>query len=131
MSTLPDINLSMSLFDWFKPLDKVIDIVDKAVPDKDRANEIKAELNLAQISLRGMAEQTYRAELTTQTIPWVDALHKMGRQILSVLNLIFGAAILIYMVHQGQDLTLETALAVMTVAAPSTAYNYVKGKGRA
>ena len=60
----------------------------------------------------------------------MDALHKMGRQILSLLNLIMGGGILIYMIHEGYEPTLETFAAVMAISAPTTAYNYVKGKGK-
>lgn len=120
----------MNIFDWFKPLDKVLDTVDKAVEDKDAANMIRRDLQMATMELRALAEQTYIAELNSKTIPWVDALHKMGRQIISVLHLGLSTAILIYMVKQGHTLTLETFATVMAMGAPGAAYNYVKGKGK-
>lgn len=50
--------------------DKVLDIVDQFVPDKDKAMEIKAELRKIELS-------TMESLLKTQTTPWVDALVKL------------------------------------------------------
>jgi hypothetical protein len=59
--------------------------------------------------------------LQTQTVPWVDALHKMGRQVMSYL----GYGLAFYMVHKGYD-----PMAAMAALAPGGIYNYVKGRGK-
>lgn len=120
----------MSIFDWFRPLDKAIDVVDQLVVDKDASNALKAELQQAEMRIRAMAEQTYQRELNTKTIPWVDALHKMGRQILSVLTLTIGGFILWSMVKAGQEVTLETMTGLLAMSGPAGIYNYMKGKGK-
>jgi hypothetical protein len=104
----------MSFSDWINPFSKALDIVDKAVEDKDRANEIK------QAIYEG-AEETYRKELETKTVPWVDALHKMGRQITSYL----GYALAFYMVKEGYD-----PVAAMAAVAPGGIYAAFKNKGK-
>ena len=125
----PDINLSMSVFDWFKPLDKVLGTIDKAVTDKDLRNQLKAEVQHAEIDLRKLAQQTYVAELNTKTIPWVDGVHKLARSILSLLTLIFGGSIILYMVHKGHQVTLESMSGILAMSGPAGIYNFVKGKG--
>lgn len=129
-----DVNLDMSLFDWFKPLEKLTGTVDKYVDqstlDVDLANSIKAEIQKAEINIRAMAEQRYLAELQKDTIPWVDALHKMGRQILSLISLIVGAGVLIYIRSTGQEIDIETMLNVMSIGGPAAVYNYVKKTGQ-
>jgi hypothetical protein len=53
------------------------DIIKEAVTDKDKQNEIIGNLE----ELKRQFEQAlYLKELDTKTVPWVDALHKMGRQ---------------------------------------------------
>ena len=106
----------MSLLDWINPIGKVIDLVDKAVPDKDLRAQMKHELAV-------LRENVYMAELNTKTIPWVDAVHKLGRQLLSWASLVIPAIILY--IHPETD---PLSLAAMT--APGGIYNYVKGKGR-
>lgn len=96
--------------------DKTADIIKEAVTDKDKQNELLANIAI-------MKEQTYQAELAVQTIPWVDALHKMGRQILSLLSLVIPALLLYYKPEID-----PLSLAAMT--APGGVYNYIKGKGR-
>lgn len=110
----------MSLFDWLNPFNKVADIVDKAVLDKDLRETLKAELEQGRQTITRMAEETYRKELDTRTVPWVDALHKMGRQITGYLS--FGLAF--FMVMEGYDYQ-----AVMAAMAPSSIYAWQKGKG--
>ena len=64
----------MSLIDFINPFSDVIDVVDQYVEDKDKANELKFKLDMG-------SQKVYLTELMTKTVPWVDALHKMGRQI--------------------------------------------------
>lgn len=102
----------MSMLDFLNPFKDITDIVSKAVVDKDKANEINSKL-------MGLAEKTYLAELGVKTIPWVDALHKMGRQIQGYL----GYGLAFYMVKEGFD-----PMAVMAAVAPSGIYAAMKNK---
>jgi len=104
----------MSLLDWINPFSKVIDVVDQYVEDKDKANELKHKLNMG-------AQQVYLTELNTKTVPWVDALHKMGRQITGYV----GYVLAFYMVHQGYD-----PMAAMAAVAPGGIYAAFKNKGK-
>ena len=93
-----------------------MDIVDQAVLDKDKANELKEVFKQLQ-------EQTYQLELSTKTVPWVDALHKMGRQIISLFSIIMSFALLYF-----RPETDAGELAALN--APGGIYNYIKGKGQ-
>lgn len=104
----------MGLIDFINPFNKVVDVVDQYVEDKDASNKIKQSLAKA-------AEETYRKELETRTVPWVDALHKMGRQITSYL----GYGLAFYMVKEGFD-----PMAVMAAVAPGGLYAAFKNKGK-
>lgn len=127
---IPDVLLdNVGVFDWFKPLDKSIDIVDKLVEDKDLRNELRAELQRAEMDLRKLAEQTYIAELQVKTIPWIDATHKMGRQILSLLNLIIPPITVIILAYMDIPLTEKHMVVLGVGSAATVAYNTVKGKG--
>ena len=106
----------MSLLDWINPINKAADIVAEVVEDKDKRNELNAQLEQ-------LRQQVYITELNTRTIPWVDALHKMGRQILALLNVAVPAVLLWH------NPEIDPA-ALMFMAAPSGIYSYVKGKGR-
>ena len=92
------------------------DIVKEVVVDKDKQNQIIG--NLKQIE-----QQVYMAELATKTVPWVDALHKMGRQILNFLNIATVIAFALWDV----PITKEIAL---LLGGPNVAYQLIKGKGR-
>ena len=100
----------------FKALGEAIGLVRETVQDPDLANRIIAKIQAAQ-------EETYRLELQTKTVPWVDALHKMGRQILSLITLGTGAVLL----HLHPDMD---PLALASIIAPGGVYNWVKGRGR-
>lgn len=95
---------------------RVLGIVDKAVPDAGLKDEIIREL----VTLR---EDTYRRELDTRTVPWVDAMHKMGRQILSYTTLFVGA----WLIYSRPDVDPLTLAAIV---APGGVYNFVKGRGK-
>lgn len=95
-------------------LTKTHDIVDQVVEDKDKKNEIFE--NLAEIG-----QQVYVKELETKTIPWVDGLHKMGRQILNLATIIAVAVLLLLEV----EITPTIAL---ILGGPNCAYQIVKGK---
>lgn len=111
----------MSFLKWMNPFNKVIDLASEAITDEDKLNEFKHEADMASTELKKMLEETYRTELATKTVPWVDALHKMGRQLMSYA----GYGLAFYMVHQGYD-----PMAAMAAVAPGGIYNYVKGRGQ-
>ena len=96
-------------------IDKAIGLADQAITDKDKLNDLK-------FSLRELRENTYQLELQTRTVPWVDALHKMGRQIISLLSI--GAIVGLKLADV--DLSFEEVLAL---AGPGGIYNAVKGRG--
>lgn len=104
------------MFDWSKTAENVsagfkqgVDIIDQMVEDKDLAKKLN--------------QQLYLVELSTKTVPVIDAIHKMGRQIISLLTLII-PAILVY-----HDPTIEP-MTLAAIAGPSGIYNYIKGKGK-
>jgi hypothetical protein len=106
----------VGVLDWLNPVSKALDIVDQSVTDKDKREAIRAELEK-------VAQQVYMRELGTKTIPWVDAVHKMGRQIIAVLNL----AAVTYLASRGVD--IDPAM-IAGLSGPSAVYAWVKGKGR-
>ena len=99
---------------WWKPLDKALDIVDQFVEDKDKSAELKFQL-------AKKLQDVYLTELGTKTVPWVDALHKMGRQITGYI----GYGLAFYMVQQGYD-----PMAAMAAVAPGGLYAAFKNKGK-
>jgi hypothetical protein len=101
-----------SFLDFINPFKDVTNLISEAVEDVDKANVINSKLMQA-------AEKTYSQELNTKTIPWVDALHKMGRQIQGYL----GYGLAFYMVKEGFD-----PMAVMAAVAPSGIYAAMKNK---
>lgn len=105
----------MSWIDYINPFTKVTDLVSEAIVDPDKANEINKALMLA-------AEATYNRELSTKTIPWVDALHKMGRQITGYL----GYGLAFYMVHTGG----VDPIALVAAVSPGGIYAAMKNKGK-
>jgi len=94
---------------------KALDLADQAITDKDALNDLK-------YSLRELKESTYQLELATKTVPWVDGLHKMGRQIISLVSIFAIVGLKLY----GVDLSVEEMLAL---AGPGGIYNFVKGTG--
>ena len=100
------------------PFSRVFDLADKAIPDKDLNSQLKQELDKAVV---GFEELVYQLELNTKTIPWVDAIHKMGRQVMSYL----GYGLAFYMVHKGAD-----PWAVGMALTPGGIYSYLKGQGK-
>ncbi len=96
-------------------IDKALNLADQAITDKDALNELK-------FSLRELRENTYQLELQTKTVPWVDGLHKMGRQILSLISILAVVGLRLADV----ELSLEE---IAALAGPASIYNAVKGKG--
>lgn len=101
--------------DWINPFKDVTNLISEVIEDKDKANEINAKLMHA-------AESTYNKELDTKTVPWVDALHKMGRQITGYL----GYGLAFYMTYKGG----VEPMAVMAAVAPGGIYAAMKNKGK-
>ena len=106
--------MSWNPFDLFKTIDNGIALVSEAIEDKDLANQLKSDIEK-------LKQQVYMKELETRTIPWVDALHKMQRGILSVLSMIAGL-IAVYMEVDPMSL--------VAIVGPASIYNGVKGKGK-
>ena len=95
---------------------KVSDLVSEAVVDKDKRNEIFG-------ALEELRYQAYMAELSTKTVPWVDALHKMGRQLQVYGIMGLGA----YCLWKGIDLPQWL---ILLVGGPTVTYQLMKGKGK-
>jgi len=64
----------------------------------------------------------YLEELKTKTIPWVDALHKMGRQIMNYV-LVGYALVCVFTGHE------ITQYELLLIGGPNIAYQLIKGKG--
>ena len=105
----------MSWIDFINPFKDVTDLVSEAIVDKDKANEINGKLMQA-------AEATYNKELSTKTIPWVDALHKMGRQITGYI----GYGLAFYMTYKGG----VDPIALVAAVSPGGIYAAMKNKGK-
>lgn len=109
-----------AMFEWFGKLfgvaDKALDVAKEATVDKDRV------LQLAQDG-KDLELQAYVAELSAKTIPWVDALHKMGR--LLTQWLLIGMGILQMMT--GKQLS---EVVWLTIGGPVALYTWMKGRGK-
>ena len=92
------------------------DIIKEAVTDKDKQNEILGHLD-------ELRQQAYLVELGTKTVPWVDALHKMGRQILTLLSMIM--PLIALKIAPNVD-----PMIILGMVAPNGVYNYIKGRGK-
>jgi len=102
---------------WF---DKGLDLADQAIVDKDKLNELIVHLAEG----RDLIEKdVYLAALKVETIPWVDALHKMGRQILNMVTIIGIFVILIL------DIDISAPAAAI-IGGPNMVYQYVKKTGK-
>ena len=99
----------LGLFNPGENINKGLDIVDQLVVDKDAANEMKAAF--------------YLTELNTKTIPIVDAIHKMGRQLLALGQLIFYA----WALRNGYEIDVEL---VAGVSGATGLYTAMKGRGK-
>ena len=93
-------------------VEKTLDLAEKHVVDQDKRNELIGGL------LTKVVEQSGKP-----TIPLIDGLHKLGRQLLSVF-----IAWVVYDCHvRGVPLTVEQ---MAFIAGPALGYNILKGKGR-
>lgn len=99
---------------------KALDIALEKTEDVDKRNAMLLEY----VRIK---EETRRAELARVTVPWVDALHKMGRQIFWLTSLV-GILTLIGLGH-GDEL-MRYAGALDTTAAGGLLYTLMKGRGQ-
>lgn len=90
-------------------VDKTIDVIKEKVTDVDKQNEMIRDVAVA--------------NATNKTIPLLDGIHKLGRQILIGLVVCFH----IYTILKNIEISLEE-LGLMYGAV--TAYTLLKGKGR-
>lgn len=104
-------------------LDKILglfsqagNLASEAIEDKDKRNELNAVLEQ-------LKQQVYITELKTQTIPWVDALHKMGRQIISLTTIIMVGIV----VSLNPDIEIWK---ILSGAGPGAVYTLLKGTGQ-
>ena len=103
---------------WFGLFSDVKQIASEVIEDPDLRNKLLTKLNEAQLEVQKVA-------LQTKTIPWVDALHKMSRPLISVITVC--APITVLLVHPEIDLQ---KLLMVTVGGSVPAGIYTKMKGR-
>jgi len=96
------------------------DIIKEVVVDKDKQNEIIGNLDRVRQAIN---KEIYIKELETKTVTWVDALHKMGRQILNMVTIIGVFIILIL------DIDISAPAAAI-IGGPNMVYQYVKKIGK-
>ena len=86
------------MFNWvkniFKPINKGLDIASEAVLDKDKFMELSRGKDLKEIA-------AFIEVAKIPTIPWIDGLYKMGRQIQGYLIIGLG----FYCAVTGNDLS--------------------------
>jgi len=109
---------------WLDSLGKIFsdtgDIVKEVVVDKDKQNAILGNLETIKFA---MEKELHIKELETKTIPWIDGLHKMGRQILNLLVVIATVVLML----SGQTITPEVAL---LLGGGNVAYQLIKKVGK-
>jgi hypothetical protein len=114
----------MSILDAIPILGKLFsdttDIIKEAVVDKDKQNEIIGNLEAAR---QAIDKEIYVRELETKTVTWVDALHKMGRQLLNLITIV-GVFILLLC-----DVDISGPEAAI-IGGPNMVYQYVKKAGK-
>lgn len=115
--------------------------------DKDKALELKTQVELftmkgeqMEIELQRLklelqqakfelTEKSYQMALQTETLPWVDAFHKLGRTLLAFYNTTINAAVLI--IYGWKDIVVDgNTMAILGLgSAASVAYIHKKGQG--
>ncbi len=96
------------------------DIIKEVVVDKDKQNEILGNLEQAK---QAIDQEIYIKELETKTIAWVDALHKLGRQILNLITILSIVGLKLC------DIELSPS-EVLAIGGGNVAYQVIKGKGK-
>jgi len=103
-----------------KIFDNVADVAKEAITDKDMLNNLIGALEGGK---QEITKELYLAELNSHTIPWVDALHKMGRQISNWLLII--AVVLL----AALDVDISGPM-MLLMGGGNVAYQIIKGKGK-
>ncbi len=96
------------------------DIVKEIVVDKDAQNRILGKLEQAK---QAMEQELHLKELDTKTVPWVDALHKMGRQNLNLFTILLTFNLLML----DKAISFE---AMTLLGGGNVAYQLIKRKGK-
>lgn len=96
------------------------DIIKEVVVDKDAQNKILENLETVK---QQMHKELYIKELETKTVPWIDALHKMGRQIINLATIIAVTILLLKNIE-------ITGPAALVLGGGNVAYQVIKGKGK-
>lgn len=100
--------------------EKIVEAALEKTEDVDKRNALVMQF-------LQMREETRRAEVARVTVPWVDALHKMGRQIFW---LSMGAGVLVLIgMGKGPELK-EHAELLIAVLGGGGLYTVIKGRGR-
>lgn len=100
--------------------DKALDIALEKTEDVDKRNALLLEYYR-------IKEATRTAEVNRVTVPWVDALHKMGRQIFW---LVMGTGVIVLVaMGKGAELRQQADL-LLAVLSGGGAYTLMKGRGR-
>ena len=104
---------------WWNLFSDAKDLASELIEDPDKRNALNAKLDQIQ-------EATYQMELQTKTIPWVDALHKMSRPLISVITIVTAGIV----ISVNPDLDIMRIIAVIGGGAtPAGIYTMIKGKG--
>lgn len=115
---------SMSFLDSIPIIGKIFgdaaDIAKEAITDKDKLNALLGKLEGGKQQIE---QALYLKELSTKTIPWVDALHKMGRQLLNYSTLI------VVTVLSLNNVEITPSLALI-LGGGNVAYQVIKGVGK-
>lgn len=99
---------------------KIVEVALEKTEDVDKRNALVMQF-------LQMREETRRAEVARVTVPWVDALHKMGRQIFW---LAMGAGIVVLIaMGKGAELQQHAEL-LLAVLGGGGLYTAIKGRGR-
>ena len=91
------------------------DLASEAIEDPDLRNKLNAKIDEVQ-------QAVYVAELQTKTIPWVDALHKLSRPIISLTTVIVAGVV----VTLNPDIDI---VKLLSGGGVGMAYTLIKGKG--
>lgn len=98
---------------------RALDIALEKTEDVDKRNALV-------IQFVTIKEETRRAELARVTIPWVDAAHKMGRQIFWLASMV--AVVVLIATGHSQEI-MDNAQLLMSISGGGGLYTLLKGRG--